>query len=441
MAANVINVAVTEFLERFRGFRRNPAAHVLRVAVRREDVGALREVVLVEGRMRERKSPFLVLDVAHANQASALDDMCRAVTQGYGALRETVTAETREVLPPLEDLSGDASRMAGSSSSLAHHLLRFTDCTAPAFDPPLVCWFPTDALRASHLTSELIQALKSLVGRRIQLVFGDDPANREIADLVEGLAGQAVTLPFALGGIAAVEAESPASDSRTAAGRPKSPEAELPAGAEPRASMAAEGSPAVLSESEGERLRIMTLEAEAAASKGEHATAIERLKAACRLCEETRVPVQHSLMRLVLASYLVRFERGGEAEQEYRAAASLAEGVNAHQQAAQAKMGLASLLLGAKRLEEAGQVFEEAAAAAAICSSSLLVIQARHRAGLCQRQLGREEEAILQWRSALETAHEARPEEAALDSFEHVSRELKQLLEGGRAETDRTAPV
>lgn len=431
-----ITAAATRLREDFQRFARDPRARVLRILAEAEHAEALGKILRIEEWQPDNRRPFLIFHNAWTREDETCEALCRGIAEHYRLLRQGLAEESRE-LPEF----GLALPEQADLTAVKAHLLRFIEATHEVLDPPYVCWLPTDVRDEAGFLRAVMELL-SLDGPR--LVLRDEPQAGRLDEplrfLDEALIDTRYTvdddglrqyfkallgapargrMPGTLPGSAAPDVEPPP--------RPDP----QPASAEAIRTTAAELKlPPMLSPDDGLRLHRLIFVAANAAGDGDEAKALKAQRAACKLCRQAGVKLEQALMTLLLATYLIQFDRRREAEQCYREADILAGEAAAYPQIAQARLALGFLLLQDGRPEEAADAYEQAAAAAVIGQVNLLYLEALRLVGTCHLQTGHQRHAFLCWRAAVRRAEQLSPGEIRSSSFVQIAGELIGLLDG-----------
>lgn len=432
-----ISKAVAAFQEDFRTFRDDSKARVLRIVAGPEHVRMLTQVLRAEEWHLANRSPFLVFDTAYVNETETFETMTRVVREHYAVLKEALV-EQDTTLPDFQLPAGTSPEPV---DFLVSHVQAFTKGIEAVLDAPLVCWMPTNVEDPENWGQAVVRLFGPLWDQGYCFVvageenaylaesfgkMGDQVAEvrfeideEETQNYFQKLMAQpsAGRAPGTMPGAAAPDVAPPP--------RPGPPQ---PTDEEIRAVAEEMGLPPMLTPAQAEQLRLFVFEAAQGAGNKDEQLTLEKQKAACDLCAQAEVKLEHAMMTMLLANYLLQFGREAEAEAEFRQADELAGEAGALPQVAQARMALAYLLLKNNRLAEAADRYEQAAAAAAIGESNLLYIECLRMAGTCHLQAGRPHEAMLCWQAAVERGRDASTDEVRLSNFLDVSARLIELL-------------
>jgi hypothetical protein len=188
----------------------------------------------------------------------------------------------------------------------------------------------------------------------------------------------------------------------------------------------ASGSP---SAEAGAQLRRLLLDAAAALGAGRPVDAVTLYREARTLCQVEALAEQEVAVLMALGGAYLAADVPALGVESYRSAALLAEHLEAWPAACQAWLGVGAAYLPRENYVGATVGFRAAAVAAKRADSLPLRIEALRLVGTCLLHLGREDEAMLAWKEAVDVGAEADAAERSASTFDEVARALVKLLE------------
>jgi len=433
-----VTKALEQFSADFREFKDDPQVRILRIICEAKNVGTLGKALRGEEWRPENQAPFLVFDTAYMIERDTFVTMCETVRTHYGILKESFTEDGIET----DEFNLTYVENKQPLLELGKHLKRFDECMPDDLETPLVCWLPTNVDNRAEWTDRVLKLLQMGANSNFRFVIADQEGDY-LAKPLQAVKNAAMTIRFDIDeaglndwmkGMMAPPSAGRAEGTLPGAAAPDvapppRPGPPKPTDAEIKTAAKAAGLPPMLTQSEGEEFRGLVLAAAQAAGENDAETAITKQKAACDLCERAGVKLEHSMMVLVLANYLLQFKSDELAEEHYIKSAKLAEEAEAPEQEAQATIALGYLLLKNERLDDAAAVYEKAAGVALTAGANLLFIEAQRMAGTCHLRQKRENDTARCWDAAVKQGREATPDEIAQSSFLDGAGELIKLLE------------
>jgi tetratricopeptide (TPR) repeat protein len=431
--------ALQNFQGQFRTFREDAAARVLLVETDVGSLGVVQQALKGEEWHPKNRSPFLIFSPPQDQNDEHFIAMAEQMRAHYGELRTGLEKEGTS----LQEFGSPGGQARTRWEYVLHHLARWIECTRSVLDPPLFCWLtPVIADRASH--TEAILALVNITAQLgVRFVFNEDTERPLLlAPLTEA------AVPVRQAQFRHDEEQLRAWFRNMMLASPKkgrapgtppgaaAPDVEPPRRAGPqrpsdeqiRKTLGEAGLPPVLTAPEGEQLQRLIFSAADGMATRDAERVLRDQYGAYELCGKAGVKVEQGMMALVLASYLVQFNRDAEACEWFREAAHLARAANALPQVSQALMGMAYVYFKCGAFEPAATIYVTAAEAAAEGSVPLLVIENLRMAGLCMREIRKEEQAIAAWLSAIEAGRDASAGEIASSNLRVVIADLTALL-------------
>ncbi|HMA63814.1 MAG TPA: hypothetical protein VKO63_01405, partial [Chitinispirillaceae bacterium] len=187
----------------------------------------------------------------------------------------------------------------------------------------------------------------------------------------------------------------------------------------------------ILSPDQAEKLQTYVITAAVAVAKKDEKTALENQLAACKICEEANVHLEHSLMRLTYGNYLFQFKYTDEVMAEYILAETAAAKVNAFVEIAQIRLAKAGLFMTKKKNRiNAIEHYEQAAAAAVIGGSTPLYIEALRMAGIIHLENAKDDEsAYLCFKAVLKRCEQLPMEEVLMTPLPLIADKVIKLFE------------
>lgn len=437
-----------QFSEDFAEFRDNPRTRLLRIVTNASNVGTLGKLLRREEWGLENQRPFLVFHTAYTNEHDTFEAMCRTIAEHYEVLKKGLAQNDTHIPDFGLSLPNECQL-----ETFIQYVRRFADHTAKILDPPYVCWLPTDVQDEGGFSSAVVNLVNCDLNGSIRFILTDSPDKETLSKSLEFLNGAVINFPFAvdekalqeyfrklilsspskgrapgtLPGSAAPDVEPPPRP-----GPPPPTEGQIAAAAKEL------GLPPMLNPEQGERLRRLIMEAAVASGEKNEEKTLTAQKAAIALCAEADAKLEQSLMMMLLATYLLQFQREQEAVEHYELADNVASDAKAYPQMAQIRMALGYVYLKNQQLDEAAHIYEQAAAAAIIGQSNLLYWEALRMAGTCHLQAGRKRQAYLCWNAAVCRVEQASLDEIRNSGFLQIAGELIKLLdENGYSEHAR----
>lgn len=433
-----VAAAVTGFQEEFRAFLGDERLRVFWVATDPQSLATLQQTLRGEEWSPENRSPFLVFTEAHTRGGGALDAMTARLRQHFGMLREGLEKDGT-ALPAFGEVE------AGSSFGLfLRSLARWIERTASVLDPPVVCWIPVEVEDGADYAEYVRGLLEHAPHPRVRFVVGDTIGALHLRSVFELLEIPGASTTFRLdpdlmlawfkGSVLAPSPKGRAAGAPPGAAAPdveppRRPGPQPPTDEEVREILESEGLPPVLTPGDADRLQRLVFEAAGAVGEGDAAQALRKQHEAYELCGEAGVTLEQGMMALVLAGYLVQFERAREAAEWYRQASALALAADAPAQASQALMGLGYVYFQAGDYPNAASIYRDAAERATEADVPLLTLEHLRMAGLSLHAAGQPEGALDSWIQALAVARAMKPGELAASGYPDMLGHLHRVVE------------
>ena len=436
-----IAAAMQDFEQDFESFLRAEHARVMHIYCAPQDLAALEKLLRKQEWEAANRHPFLIADSAVSHESDTLETLCRSIKEHYIILRQGL--EKEGVKLPLFGLDlPDQAKPA----DLPRFLERYAELIKDTLEAPFLCWLPSTVQNES-LQQQIIELLLTQAETTVsRIILADSPEHQRLEPLLSSLQARVYQCAFEINSdeqqnhvgrllSPPSKGRSPGTMPGVAAPDvipPPRPNRFAPDPAETEAIAKELKLPARLTPEQGEQLqKLIMVAAQAAASKNER-RALAAQHQACKLCAQSKAELEHALMTLLLATYLLQFQHEQSAERHYRKADDLASMLPAYPQMAQARMALAYLLLKQQRTDEAIASYEQAAAAAVIGGVNLLYFEALRMAGVCHMQAQRKRQAYLCWDAAVRRAETASGDEIRNSGFLQVAEELLKLLRANR---------
>ena len=435
-----ISSAMEKFREDFQEFRDNSELRILRVISESKNAASIGKILRAEEWDLDNQRPFLVFHVACTKESETFEPMCRMVFEHYQLLKQGFE-ENKKTIPNFGLTLADTEHY--ELDTLVQYILQFRKNIGDVLEPPYICWLPTDVKSEKEYIKSILRLLKLSPDLGLRFVLMDDPKAERLAQLQEALRDSMISASFEIDESALQDylnkMMAPPSKGRVPGTMPgaAAPDVEPPPrpGPPPPNKEEIEVAskelklPPTLTPEQGDRLQQLILKAAKASGEQDEKTTIGSQQQACKLCADAGVKLEQALMTLVLASYLLQFQRDEEAEIQYKFADKLAGDVGAYPQMAQARLALSHLLLKNKKIDEAAHVYEQAAVASIIGQVNLLYFESLRMAGSCHMQLGRKRQAYLCWNAAAKRVEKASPDEIRNSGFLDIAGELIRLLD------------
>jgi hypothetical protein len=179
----------------------------------------------------------------------------------------------------------------------------------------------------------------------------------------------------------------------------------------------------------GAKLRSLLLDAAAELSAGRAAEAVSLYREARAACQAQGLVEQEAAVLIALGGACLASGAPEVGAESYRHAAVIAEGAGAWPLACQAWLGMGGAYLPRAEYAPAAVAYRAAAEAAKRGEVVPLRIEALRMAGTCLLHLGREDDAMLAWKVAVDVGADVDAAERGASTFEEVGRALAKLLE------------
>jgi hypothetical protein len=444
-----MEAAIEQFKENFTKFRENSTLRLLRIISVPSLASILGKLLRIEEWNHENQRPFLIFHTAFTNERDTFEAMCRTIVDHYTVLKKGL--KKNGTIIPKFDLAFPNNFQLDTYLEYLHS---FTQKTCELLDPPYICWLPTDIQDENGYVQSIIRLIKITPDPGYRFVITEAPGQQLISEPLAFLNSEMTIFPFEINNKALQHyfkklILSPPSKGRAPGTLPGSaaPDIEPPKRLGPppptdeqiKAAADALGVPPMLNPDEGQRLRQFIMEAAIMSGEKNEKKTIAAQKAAVELCMQAGVKLEQALMTMLLATYLLQFQRNKEAEEQYRLADEVAGDAKAYPQMAQIRLALGYLYLKNQHVDKAADMYEQAAAAAIIAQSYLLYWESLRMAGTCHLQAGRKREAFLCWNASIRKAEKASADEIANSGLLQIAAKLIKLLdENGYHENART---
>jgi tetratricopeptide (TPR) repeat protein len=435
-----ISASLKVFQQGVREFRESATAKILCIVTPSEHIGTLAKMLRAEEWQPDNKSPFLIFQTAYFNDLDgAAEEMCQHIGEHYALIKKEYE-KSNIVIPDLIPAPFDPEVPI---DEVIEHIVAFDKCLTGYLDPVFFCWMPTVVKKQKEWQKAITWFAEYLLlnGNRLILTAEKEQDFErcfkdydDIIDLIYYKYDQEETTDY-FGKLFAPPAKGHMTGTPSGSAAPdveppprKSPQVLNDDNA--RLAIEALNLPAILTQKQAQELRTNVFAAAMASGQNDEDLAIEKQLAACNVCEEAGVKLEHSLMRLTLANYLLQFKRMDEALGQYRIAESLAIEILAYPQLAQIRMAVAFIYMRKRKTRtEAIHEYEQAAAAATIGDSPMLYLESLRMAGTCYLKEKDGEAAMLCWQAAVAKSKKMSIEEIRGSTFLDIVAKLIDLLE------------
>lgn len=435
---------ITDSLNRFhdqvRAFRLNEEKKILCIVTPSEHSGMLSKVIRAEEWQSDNRSPFLICNQAyHKDSNDVAEQISRYIREHYALIRNDFEKEDI-TLPPLRAHSTNPDR---PFDIVAEHIAAFNGCLKEHLAPSFFCWLPTMVKSFRHWQEELVWFIDFLLEEQSRIIISADKEkhfSRIVDDHEQDIEVicfnynqqeangyfQKLFGPPARGHQQGTPSGAAAPDVQP----PPRKAPPVPMNDTTRAAIDALNPPPSMTPKQGEILRANVISAAWAVGRKDKDGAIAMQTAACKVCEEAGVILEHALMRLTLANYYLQFKDLDNAFAHYQKAEALAQEVTAYNQIAQIRMAMAFVYMRKRKtLEQAIYHYEQAAAAAAIGESPMLYLEALRMAGTVYLKRKQQDAALLCWQAAVTKACGMSKEEVRNSGFLDIAAKLISLYE------------
>lgn len=196
--------------------------------------------------------------------------------------------------------------------------------------------------------------------------------------------------------------------------------------------------PALLDPGFHQALRLKVLSAAHALREGKAAQAVHEQREARDMCLKAGLKREAVTMELVLGGYVLQAKQTAQALEVFQAARQRAEAHQLPELAVQAQLARASTLLVLQRSDEASRAYAEAGKLGMAASSPVLAIEGYRMCGQLLAGAGKLAEATAAWKTALQVADKAPPDQRSASSAPEAARQLAALCRthGLKAQAD-----
>jgi len=176
-------------------------------------------------------------------------------------------------------------------------------------------------------------------------------------------------------------------------------------------------------------LRTLLVDAAMATSRRDHEDAATHYQAARKVCQREGLVLEEATVLVALGGACIAAGELRLADDAYRRAGELAEGIEAWLLVCQARLGAAGAHLTAKRYDAAALAYGDAGSAAERAGSAALGVEALRMAGTCHLLRGAQSEAMRAWLKAVDLGGEIALAERPASTFPRVAEDLAAMLE------------
>jgi tetratricopeptide (TPR) repeat protein len=422
-----VSKSLENFQKQFRKFRLNPKKRILCILSSPAHIGQLSKIMRAEEWQPDNKSPFIILHTESiGNPDREAADMCRLISDHFDLLKKSFE-EDGITLPPLQIEPAD-NKIA--IDPVIEYITAFDKSLKGYLEPSYFCWLPTNIKNIGMWKKSVRWFYDFLLHKGNRIVLASNK-EKVFDHLFDDVLDQVDTIIYDIDQEASSDyfAKLFAPPSKGHIKGTPSGSAAPDVAPPPRKVMAPVLNPQdnpypdQLTPEQAEQLRTYVITAAVASGKFDEQRTLENQLAACKLCEDAHVHLEHALMRLTLGNYFVQFKRREEALEQYILAETVASKINAFIELAQIRLAKAGIYMAKKKTRiDAIEHYEQAAAAAIIGGSNLLYLEALRMAGTIHLENAKDKEsAFLCWKAALKKCEGLSVEELSLTSLPDIA--------------------
>jgi hypothetical protein len=430
-----LSASLEKFQKQFKKFKVNPKKKILCILSESQHFESLAKLMRAEEWQPDNRSPFIILHTPYLdNQDEAAEEMCKQIRAHFEMLQKE-SLNDGVTLPPLTIEKADHKIPI---DPVIEHVVAFDKSLKGRLEPSFFCWFPKNVKNIGKWKKAVRWFYDYLLEQGNKIVLGNGTP-KAFDDLFDDVIDQVDTIEYGYDQDASTDyfAKLFAAPSQGHIKGTPSGSAAPDVAPPPRKVTAQKPNPQdnpysnILSPDQAEKLQTYVITAAAAMAKQDEKTALENQLAACQICEQAQVHLEHALMRLTYGNYLFQFKYTDDVMAEYITAEAAAAKVNAFVEIAQIRLAKAGLFMTKKKNRiDAIEHYEQAAAAAVIGGSTPLYIEALRMAGLIHLENAKDDEsAYLCFKAVLKRCEQLPMEEVLMTPLPLIADKVIKLFE------------
>lgn len=435
-----LSESIKVFQKDLQKFRQNTEIKILCIVSSAEHTGTLAKVIRSEEWQQDNKSPFLISQAAYLKDpVDTADQLCRYIREHYSMIKKDF-AKNKIQIP---DLNVRQHKADVPIDAVVEHIIAFDFCLQDYCKPAVFCWMPSIVKKLNEWQNAINWFSDFLPERGNRLILASEK-EKNFDKIIKNSSTHIGLIQYSydhesgkkyFSALFASPSKGHIPGTPTGSAAPdvepplrKNPE--FPVNDQTKSTIDNLKLPSFLTPQQSQDLNSLVIAAAQASGRKEENSTIEKQLAACKICEDAGVFLEHSLMRLTLANYFLQFKKMEDAIEQFRIAEELAVKIKAYPQLAQIRMAIAFVYMRRKRTRDlAIHEYEQAAAAAVIGDSMLLYVESLRMAGICYLKNKDTESAILCWEAAIVKCRKMSKEEIRGSTLLDISGKLIELLE------------